>query len=116
MTEIKKYIKHYVIHFKDSENFSPQEVSNEWGQAIMKQLNTQEFVMINGTYYNKYEIKVIKPFEVDYELEKEKQRLINEQEPRVKAELERRLARNKNTKNLSLLAIKNAIETIKEEI
>lgn len=115
MTEIQKYTQHYIVHFKDSESFPPQEVSQEWWEALMRQLNTQEFVLINWSYYNKYEIRVIKPFEFDDTLEKQKQAALEKESPKVQDEFRRRLWK-RDIKNLSLRAVKNAIETIKEEI
>lgn len=116
MKELIKYTKHYIIHFKDSESFSPQEVSSEWWKALMEQLNSQQFVMINGTYYNKFEIKVIKPFEVDDDLEMRKTTLIDKQPLHIQRELERRMKNKKNSRDLSFKALQNAIETIKEQI
>ena len=116
MKEIIKYTKHYIIHFKDSESYPPQEVSNEWWKALMEQLNTQQFVMINWTYYNKFEIKVIKPFEVDDDLEMRKAELIEKQPLHIQKELERRMKNKKNSRDLSFKSLENAIETIKEQI
>ena len=82
----------------------------------MNQLNKQEFVLINWTYYNKYEIKAIRPFEINEQEKQEIDKLINSQEPRVKNEIERRIKLRKNAKELTLWQIKSAIETIKEEI
>lgn len=82
-TQVQKYIEHYVIYFKDDEKFPPQEVSHEWWKVLMQHLNSQDFVMINGTFYNKYEIRVIKPIQVDYEKQKEIERTLWEQNERV---------------------------------
>lgn len=64
MTEIIKYNKHYVVHFKKDLELSPIQVSEAWWKQLMINLNKQDFVMVNWEYHNKYNIILIKPFEI----------------------------------------------------
>jgi len=47
----------YTVNFKNSKSVN---VSEEWGIALMKLVNENDFVIINWDMYNKYEIINIK--------------------------------------------------------
>lgn len=64
MNEIIKYNKHYVVHFKKDLELTPIQISEMWWKQLMKDLNANDFVVINWEYHNKYNIILIKPFEI----------------------------------------------------
>lgn len=92
MSKIVKYVKHYVVHFKNEEKFKPVEISEEWWKVLMQKLLTDDFVMINWEFHNKYNINYIKPYDIDFETHKRKQAASKAKEDRLQ-----RLAHYKKT-------------------
>lgn len=84
MTEIKKYVKHYIVHYKRELEMKPTEISNEWWQELMKQMKTEDFIMINWVFMNKYNISHIEPYNVDYEEKKRIEEAKRQDEERKK--------------------------------
>jgi len=64
MSEIIKYTKHYVVHFKKELELDPIQVSENWWKQLILDLNKKDFVMVNWEYHNKYNIILVKPFDV----------------------------------------------------
>ena len=66
-TEIKKYIDSYIVFFKD-ENDEPIEISWEAWELLKQDINNLSFITLNGSLYNKFEIKKIEKRKSEYEI------------------------------------------------
>ena len=84
MSKLIKYIRHYIVHFKNEDKFKPVEISEEGGKLLMQKLLTDDFIMVNWEFHNKYNINYIKPFDTDFAKYQKKQNIIKQQEERQK--------------------------------